>query len=129
MAGWGGTLESGGGGGGGGGVGPIVQNFQPPVETPITPNTALTFDVVFVNAIVALVVSIVYRDTGATEVAYNNEGFTVNFAPNGSFVGSEVSTAGSTMHFTLRRRAGWPLSPSVLVEGADNNGGRITGAE
>ncbi len=132
--GWGGTLTS--GGGGGGGPGPVVQNFQPPAQTPILRNTALTFDVVFTSPVVALVVTIIYRDTGATEVAYNSNGFTINYVPHVNpvtsiidFEGSTVDTVGSTMHFVLRRRGGWPLSPSVLVEGADDTGGRITGAE
>lgn len=130
MGGWGGTLSAGGGGGGGGGggPGPVCQNFTPLPDTPIQPATPLGFDLIFSTTVVAITITIVYGATGATEVAYNENGFTANFAPNGLFVGSERSDITGGWHFTLRRRSGWYLSPFILVEGADVNGGRITGA-
>lgn len=127
MGGWGGTLTSG-GGGGGGGPGPSVRNFTPPEGTPITPATPLEFDLVFSNPIIALTITVTYLQSGATEVAYNENGFTTNFAPTGSFLGSERHDTSGNSHFILRRRSGWFSSPSILVEGADNGGGRITGA-
>ncbi len=124
MSGWGGTLSSG-GGGGGGGPGPVVSNFQPADGTGITPGTPLEFDVTGPNALVSLTITVVYRQTGATEVAYNREGFTNNFIPTAGFVGSERSTITDGFHFILRRRSGWPLSPSILVEGGDDAGNAV----
>lgn len=125
MSGWGGTLTSGGGGGGPGGPGPTVENFQPPEGTPITAGTALTFDVLNANPLVSIIISVIYRQTGATELVYNREGFSANFAPTGGFIGSERQTISGGWHFILRRRGGWPLAPSIVVEGADDQGNAI----
>jgi hypothetical protein len=122
MSAWGGTLQVGGGGGGGG---PTVTNFSPPAGSDIQAATPLEFDVPTPNLLVSIVVSVVYRDTGATEIVYNREGFTANFAATGSFVGSERQPIVGGTHFILRRRGGWPFSPSVLVEGADSVGNPV----
>lgn len=123
--GWGGSLVSG-GGGGGGGPGPVVTNFDPPKDTPIFPSQALSFDVLFDNPVVAIVISVDYGDTGAKEVAYDMNGFSVNYQPNGSFPGSERQPITGGWHFILRRRGGWFASPTVRVQGADDQGGAIT---
>ena len=123
MAGWGGTLTSGGGGGGAGG--PTVVNFQPPAGTPIQPGTPLQFDILVPNLLVATVVSVIYRDTGATELVYNREGFAANFVATPGFIGSERYAIPGGWHFILRRRGGWPLAPSVIVEGGDNFGNPV----
>jgi hypothetical protein len=125
MSAWGGVLTFGGGGGGGGGGGPTVVNFSPPAGTPIDRGTALEFDVMNPNPLIAIVVSIVYRDTGATELVYNREGFSANFAPTGGFIGSERNAIVGGTHFILRRRGGWPLAPSILIEGSDDQGNPV----
>lgn len=140
MAGWGGVLEAGGGGGGGGGgPAPVVSNFSPAPGTSLGRSQAIEFDVTFSAPLVAIIVSVRYEETGATEVVYNREGFSNNFAPlagvdtNGDgivdtagFLGSERQSIPGGYHFILRRRAGWPGSPKVLVEGADNTGSAVS---
>jgi hypothetical protein len=86
----------------------------------------LQFDVMTPNPLVTLVVSVIYRDSGAVEVVYNSNGFSVNYAPTGGFVGGEVYSIPGGSHFILRRRGGWPFSPSVQVEGADDAGNPVT---
>ena len=127
MTGWGGTLESGGGGGPGTGDGPTVENFVPAEGAPITPATPVEFDVLLHegDGLSAIVVSVLYRDTGAIETVYDREGFTVNFRPEGNFLGSSRSTIPGGWHFKLRRRSGWFASPTVKVQGADNVGNPI----
>lgn len=117
MGGWGGTLDS---GGGSGGAGAVVQNFVPAEDSPITPGTALTFDVVGVDGAVltALVITVLYPDTGATETCYDRDGFAVNYAATGTFLGSEKQAITGGFHLILRRRGGWPLSPRIKVEGS-----------
>lgn len=122
MSGWGGDISS----GGGSGEGAVVSNYVPAQGSPITPGTAITFDVTG-PALVALVVTVVYPDTGATEVVFDRDGFSANFVPNGSFLGSEQQPIANGFHFILRRRGGWPLSPSVQVQGGTVEGGAVTG--
>ncbi len=127
---WGGILSSGGGGGGGGGGdGPTIENFVPTEGAPITPSTPVEFDLIFNEEteapLAALVVSVLYRDTGAIETVYDREGFTVNFRPSGNFLGSTRSTLPNGWHFKLRRRSGWFASPTVKVQGADTAGNSI----
>lgn len=131
---WGGGLVSGGGSSGpggpggcecGGGPAPVVQNFQPSAGTPIQRGTPLTFDVIFSNTLVAIIVTVVYAETGATEVVYDKNGFSSNFATSGDFIGSERQNISGGWHFIIRRRAGWPLSPSIVVQGADSDGQSI----
>ncbi len=125
MSGWGGTLSS---GGGSSGDGAVVSNYIPAAGSPITPGTPVEFDVTGVNGavLVALVVTVFYPDTGASEVVYDRNGFTPNYLPNGTFLGSERQTITDGFHFILRRRGGWPLSPQVKVEGGTNQGGPVT---
>ncbi len=128
VAGWGGTLSSG-GGEGEAGDGPTVINFEPPEDTPIQPATALAFDVMFTTTIVAITITVFYRHTGVVEEVYNErDGFSANFSPNGLFLGSSRESISGGWHFTIRRRGGWYSAPSIIVRGADENGGRITGA-
>lgn len=122
--GWGGVLVSG-GGGGGGGSGPVVTNFIPTKDTPISPATPLTFDVVSANALAAIVIYIDYGDTGAVEVAYSAQGFALNYRPFDTFIGSERQPNTGYVHYILRRRGGWFATPTVRAEGADVNGGAI----
>lgn len=124
MAGWGGVLESG-GGGGGGGPGPTVENFSPPDGTPIQQSTPLEFDVMAPNLMVTLLVSVIFDATGLAEVAYNGEGFSINYIPTAGFVGSERYGIPGGWHFILRRRGGWPYAPRVKVEGADEDGNPV----
>jgi len=127
---WGGILESGGGGGGGGGgTGPTVENFLPEEGMDITSSTPVEFDVVFNEdtsaPLAAIVVSVLYKETGAIETVYDREGFSVNYRPNGNFLGSSRSSIANGWHFKLRRRSGWFASPTVKVQGADTAGNSI----
>ncbi len=121
MGGWGGTLTSG-GPAPEPGEGATVENYEPAAGSPITPGTPITFDVVG-GALVAIVISVFYPDTGASETVYDRNGFTVNYKANGSLLGSERSTISGGLHFLLRRRGGWPLSPQV--QGGTTSGGAI----
>lgn len=126
--GWGGTLESGGGGGGGEGDGPTVENFSPAAGVGINRGTDLTFDLMFNGGEMASVtVFIDYFESGASEVVYDKTGFKQNFHTFGGFVGSEAQLLPDDegIHFIVRRRAGWPHSPKVRVEGADTGGNPI----
>jgi len=125
VSGWGGILTVG-GGGGGGGPGPTIVNFSPPEGTPIQSGTPLEFDLLFTNPLVAIEISVLYRDTGSTEIVYNAGGFSANFAPTGGFYGSERQDIVGGWHFILRRRAGWPMSPSIVANGSDNTGNAVT---
>ncbi len=129
VGGWGGTLIS-------GGVippapvpgdGAIVQNYTPIKGAGISPGTPIEFDVVGVNGaeLVAIVISVLYPDTGASETVYDRNGFGINFKAQGSFLGSERQTITGGLHFIIRRRGGWPLSPEIKVEGGTNAGGPI----
>lgn len=132
VSGWGGTLEAGGGGGGGGsGDGPTVENFQPAEGTEIQPYTPVEFDVLLHDGtgLSAIVVSVLYKETGAIETVYDREGFSVNFRPNGAFLGSTRSTIPGGWHFKLRRRSGWFATPTVKVQGADDAGNPIVQEE
>jgi hypothetical protein len=102
-----------------------VQNFEPPAGTPIQRGTPLTFDVIFSNPMVAIIVTVVYAETGATEVVYDKNGFSSNFKTSGDFIGSERQNIAGGWHFIIRRRSGWPLSPSIVVQGADSDGQSI----
>jgi hypothetical protein len=131
LMGWGGEITSGGGGGGGGGggTGPSVENFQPAEGQPITPSTPLEFDVIFNEdtdaPLAAIVVSVLYKATGAIETVYDREGFSVNFRPQGNFLGSTRTSLPNGWHFKLRRRSGWFATPTVKVQGADTAGNAI----
>lgn len=124
MSAWGGTLTSGGGGGGGSAT---VSNYQPAAGTPITPSTALDFDVTSSpGTLVAVVVTVFYPQTGASETVFDRDGFSVNYAPTFGFQGSSKTPISGGFHFTLRRRGGWYATPQVKVQGGDTNGNAIT---
>lgn len=128
---WGGILSSGGGGGGGGGdgTGPTVENFQPAEGEQITAATPVEFDVILNGdteaPLAAIVVSVLYKQTGAIETVYDREGFAVNFRPQGAFLGSTRASLSNGWHFKVRRRSGWPMSPTIKVQGADTAGNSI----
>lgn len=122
---WGGSLESGGGGGGGPNP-PVVSNFSPSGGTPITATTPLDFDVTAVNGLVACVIIVNYAQSNTSEVAFDRDGFTGNYAPQGNFAGSSRTTIVNGFHFTLRRRGGWYSAPTIKAEGADALGNPIT---
>lgn len=122
--GWGGTLTSIGGGAGGS---VTVSNYSPAAGQPITPSTALSFDVASSLATInSLVITVLYPATGASEVVYNRDGFGANFTPNGLFLGCERSLIAGGFHFIIRRRGGWYSSPEIRIEGGDTNGNAIT---
>ena len=123
MSGWGGTLTS--QADGGGGAVPVVQNLSPPEGAEIHPATALEFDLMFSSPLVALVIWIAYGATGLEEVAFDGANFSVNYAPNGSFLGSEQQAITGGYHFILRRRSGWPFSPSIVIRGSDSFGNPV----
>ena len=116
MAGWGGSLTSG-GGGGGGGAGPLVTNFQPTAGTPIAQNQPIEFDILRATSLAALVIVVDYFETGAREVAFDKEGFSLNYAQDSTMT---VITDGKHVH--LKRRGGWFRSPRIIVTAADTNG-------
>lgn len=119
---WGGTLES---GGGSGGEGATVSNYVPAAGSSITPGDPVSFDVTGAP-LVALVITTFYPDTGATEVVFDRDGFTANYAANGSFLGSEQQTISGGFHFIVRRRGGWPFSPQIKAHGGTTDGGAVT---
>lgn len=125
MSGWGGVGDDiEGGGGGGDGAGAIVTNYQPDQESQITPSTPIEFDIVFSGDPVAVIVWVLYDETGASEMVYSSrDGFAVNFRPQGNFLGSTKSEpAFRVWHFKLRRRSGWFATPTIRVEGGAGGG-------
>lgn len=122
MSAWGGTLSF---TGGGGGAGATVVNFNPAPNSPINKGENIEFDIVGAT-LVALAITVEYPDTGASEVAYDRDGFKVNYLGNGDFLGSERQIISGGLHFILRRRGGWPLSPAIRAHGGTVSGGAIT---
>lgn len=123
VSGWGGTLDP--SGGGSGGAGATVTNYTPAEGAEITPSTPIEFDVTGAT-LNAIVVTVLFPQTGAQEVVYDRDGFGVNYAPTGGFAGSSRAVITGGYHFVIRRRGGWYLSPSVRVQGGTTDGGAIT---
>ncbi len=121
MSGWGGTLTA----GGGSGEGATVSNYSPADGSGITPATPIQFDVTGAET-VALVVTVRYPDTGASETVYDRDGWGVNFGTTGAFLGSERQPIENGYHFIIRRRGGWPFSPQIKVQGGTVEGGAVT---
>lgn len=126
-SGWGGNLTSGGGGGGGGGPSfPTIMNVEPVQGTQINPATPISFDCGSQVDLELITVSVIYLQTGACEVVWTGDKFAPNYVENSTRVPTTFDDGlGHTLdgfHYILRRRGGWPLTPTIAAHIADANG-------
>lgn len=101
---------------------PVVPDTTPPQVTNITPANGATiaraaaveFDVTDDTGLAAVIVMVLYPDTGDYEVAHDG----TTFAPR--FVSKSTRTAISGGYrFKLVRTGGWPSAPTVRVKPID----------
>lgn len=105
-------------GGGGGGAAPVVTFVSPAASSPIKKTQSMVFDVTDVdNPNPALLsISIRYQETGAEEVVWRDGRFAALYAS------STQSSITDGFRFTVNRQGGWPSTPTLQVDVADDTG-------
>lgn len=100
--------------GGGDITDPLIDNFDPPVGTPLNRNDAVSFDVTDLN----LVRAEVFVDIGGDVfVVHDGDRFRGNFS---NYSTRSVITNG--FRFTVRRNGGWIAAPAFEVHAIDSGG-------
>jgi hypothetical protein len=94
---------------------PVVSNILPANGTPIYATTPLQFDITDTDVFTAVIVMVSFAD-GTYEVVYDSSVFATGYA---SSTFSEITDG---FRFVLRRRGGWPSSPTLKVIGVDAAG-------
>ena len=87
-----------------------IINYQPPAGTPISANTAVSFDVIDASIDSLLIfVWVVFAD-GVVELSYDNAAF----QPYYSY--AQITSITGGWRFAIQRVGGWPSTPDIRVE-------------
>ena len=94
---------------------PQVFDFDPPEETELASDQAVSFSVTDDSGdFHRIIVAVLYDETGLWEVAYDGDGFAPFYVTR-----SLRTDIASGFRFTLVRFDGWPAAPSIRVFAID----------
>lgn len=111
------------GGVAGGGAAPVIDNFDPPVGTPLARSDSVSFDVTDDTGLLRGEVFVTLG--GDTFVVHDGDNFRGQFA-NLSSRSPIVAGLSSGFRYTVRRNGGWIESPTFEVHATDTSGQEAT---
>lgn len=100
---------------------PSISNVTPAPGSPLTPTSALGFDVTDDSGLFRrITVSVSYANGRPDEVVYDRRGFRPYYS-----AGSSVVSIEGGLRFSVRRAGGWPAAPHLYVDPIDMSGNEV----